>query len=201
MCPSSISGDTYTHTNDVGRLGKKAFSIYSTMPRTPLLNHFKYFEWSPEVICIWLLFRMQTDSVPEDKSAPSDEYARIGTSLYFQRCIAALLAVVPCVFAFLTSHISPREPLTGCGTAELKMPGWLLKPISENTHNTCLQCKYVLVPDVKFFPIIGPDGRWSTFSKSSTFLQSFKGLVRWCIVEVFFILCRYTEKWKLCSTS
>lgn len=66
---------------------------------------------------------MQTDSVPEGKSAPSDEYARIGTPLCFQQCIAALLAVVPCVFAFLTSHISPGEQLTGRGTAELKKPG------------------------------------------------------------------------------
>lgn len=63
---------------------------------------------------------MQTDSVPEAKSAPSDEYARTDTSPYFQRGIAALLTMVPYVFAFLTLHIGPREPHTGCGTAEEK---------------------------------------------------------------------------------
>lgn len=56
---------------------------------------------------------MQTDRVPEAKTAPSDEYAVIGMSPYFQQRIAALLAAVPCVFAFLTPHINPREPLTG----------------------------------------------------------------------------------------
>jgi len=66
---------------------------------------------------------MQSDSVSEAKSAPSDEYARTGASPYIQQRVAALLAVVPCVFAFLTAHISPGEPLTGCGTAEAKEPG------------------------------------------------------------------------------
>lgn len=50
---------------------------------------------------------MQIDSVPEAKSAPSDDYAKIYMLSYFHRCFAALPAVVPCVFAFLTLHAGP----------------------------------------------------------------------------------------------
>lgn len=78
--------------------------------------------------------------MPEAEPAPYDDHARTGTSPYFQQCIAALLTVVPCGFAFLAAHISPRKPPPDCGTAE-EEPGQWLKLISENTPNTCLQCK------------------------------------------------------------
>lgn len=118
ICPSLISHDT--HANDVAWIGRKAISVYSTISGTALLNYYKYFKWYPEVICIQLLFRMQTGSVPEVNSATSGAHAGTSTSLYFQQCVAAVLAVVPCVVAILTPHVSPREPLPVWVAAEEK---------------------------------------------------------------------------------
>lgn len=117
-------------------------------------------------------------------SQDCDECARTGTSPHCQQSItAALLAVVPCAFAFFT-HSSPREPLPGCDTEKGKGTKTCLKPISENNKHVP-PVQVFLVSNIEGFPDAGLDGRQSTISELH-FYSLFWGLLRWCIDGMFY---------------
>lgn len=78
ICPSISDG---THSNDVGRVDKKAFTV-------PCLgDHFQIntsISSGPHKFSAHDLSSGCKQTVPEAKSALSDEYARTGTPPHFQ---------------------------------------------------------------------------------------------------------------------
>lgn len=175
ICPS-ISDDA--HSSDVGRIDKTAFSLYRSMPGTLLLNY-KCFKWSPEVFCTWLLFRSK-QSVPET------------VSTVWWICqkwhITPFSAVYYCCFPTGTLCLCLLHPTAASGSlsqavTQIKEKGLVVVKAHLWKHPTCASNAsiFFFVSNMKGFPV----GLEMIYYFWITFLQSFQGLLRWCIDEMF----------------